>query len=77
MGTCMPFVGLLAVAVRELRVEQVFVPLLDESKTKVIQQCGYHILKVIAVSDMDYAIYPKVKDGWKSNDTIYNTISKI
>jgi len=38
---------------------------------------GYHILMVIAVSDMDYEIYPKVKDGWKSNETIYNTINKI
>ena len=35
-GTCTPFVELLAVAVRGLKFEQVFVPLLDESKAKVI-----------------------------------------
>lgn len=36
VGTCTPFVELLAVAVRGLKLEQVFVPLLDESKAKVI-----------------------------------------
>jgi len=36
VGTCTPFVELLAVAVRGLKFEQVFVPFLDESKAKVI-----------------------------------------
>jgi hypothetical protein len=36
-GTCTPFVELLAVAIRGLKAEQVFVPLLDESKAKKIQ----------------------------------------
>ncbi len=36
-GTCTPFVELLAVSVRGLRPEQVFVPLLDESKAKKIR----------------------------------------
>lgn len=36
-GTCTPFVELLAVSVRGLHVEQVFVPLLDEAKAKKIQ----------------------------------------
>jgi hypothetical protein len=36
-GTCTPFVELLAVAVRGLHVDQVFVPLLDEAKAKKIQ----------------------------------------
>jgi len=35
-GTCTPFVELLAVAVRGLHAEQVFVPLLDEAKAKGI-----------------------------------------
>jgi hypothetical protein len=35
-GTCTPFVELLAVAVRGLHAEQVFVPLLDEAKAKRI-----------------------------------------
>ncbi|NMB77960.1 MAG: DUF2124 domain-containing protein [Methanomicrobiales archaeon] len=33
-GTCTPFVELLAIAIRALPVEQVFVPLLDETKAK-------------------------------------------
>lgn len=40
VGICTPFVELLAVAVRGLRFEQVFVPLLDESKAKVIHNVG-------------------------------------
>jgi len=36
-GTCTPFVELLAVAVRGLHTEQVFVPLLDGEKAKKIQ----------------------------------------
>ncbi|WAC06187.1 MAG: DUF2124 domain-containing protein [Methanoregula sp.] len=36
VGTCTPFVELLAVAVRGLKFEQVFVPFLNESKAKVI-----------------------------------------
>lgn len=36
VGTCTPFVELLAIAIRGLRCEQVFVPLLDETKAKKI-----------------------------------------
>jgi len=36
VGTCTPFVELLAVAIRGLKTEQVFVPVLDESKAKKI-----------------------------------------
>jgi hypothetical protein len=36
VGTCTPFVELLAVAIRGLRPEQVYVPMLDESKAKKI-----------------------------------------
>jgi hypothetical protein len=36
VGTCTPFVELLAIALRGLRSEQVFVPLLDETKAKKI-----------------------------------------
>jgi hypothetical protein len=34
VGTCTPFVELLAISIRALPVEQVYVPLLDESKAK-------------------------------------------
>ncbi|MCK9631084.1 MAG: DUF2124 domain-containing protein [Methanoregula sp.] len=37
VGTCTPFIEFNAVAVRGLHVEQVFVPLLDETKAKKIQ----------------------------------------
>ncbi|MDD1690470.1 MAG: DUF2124 domain-containing protein [Methanoregula sp.] len=37
VGTCTPFVELNAVAIRGLHLEQVFVPLLDETKAKKIQ----------------------------------------
>jgi len=36
-GTCTPFVELLAIAIRGLKAEQVFVPLLDENKAKKLQ----------------------------------------
>jgi hypothetical protein len=36
VGTCTPFVELLAVAIRGFRLEQVYVPVLDESKAKKI-----------------------------------------
>jgi hypothetical protein len=38
VGTCTPFVELLAVAIRSLPLEQVYVPLLDESKAKMIHE---------------------------------------
>ena len=37
-GTCTPFVELLAITLRGLRYEQVFVPLLDESKAKKLRE---------------------------------------
>jgi len=36
VGTCTPFVELLAVAIRGLHLQQVFVPILDESKSRTI-----------------------------------------
>jgi len=38
VGTCTPFVELLAIAVRGLHLEQVYVPLLDEEKAKKLQE---------------------------------------
>jgi hypothetical protein len=38
VGTCTPFVELLAIAVRGFGFEQVFVPLLDESKARKIHE---------------------------------------
>lgn len=36
VGTCTPFVELLAIAIRGLHLQQVFVPLLDETKAKLL-----------------------------------------
>jgi hypothetical protein len=36
VGTCTPFVELLAIAIRGLHTDQVFVPVLDETKAKKI-----------------------------------------
>jgi len=38
VGTCTPFVELLAIAVRGLHLEQVYVPLLDEEKAKKLHE---------------------------------------
>jgi hypothetical protein len=38
VGTCTPFVELLAIAVRGLRLEQVYVPLLEEGKAKKLHE---------------------------------------
>ncbi|MFA4860353.1 DUF2124 domain-containing protein [Methanoregula sp.] len=38
VGTCTPFVELLAIAVRGLHLEQVYVPLLDEGKAKKLYE---------------------------------------
>jgi hypothetical protein len=38
VGTCTPFIELLAIAVRGLHPEQIYVPLLDESKAKILHE---------------------------------------
>jgi hypothetical protein len=38
VGTCTPFVELLAISLRALPVEQVYVPLLDENKAKILRE---------------------------------------
>ncbi len=60
VGTCTPFVELLAVAIRSMHLNQVFVPLLDEGKARAIldvpdvgmQAAGAHVAvspKVIVI----------------------------
>jgi len=57
VGTCTPFVELLAVAVRGSRYEQVFVPLLDESKAKILHEVPDAGMQV---SDTTASLNPKV-----------------
>jgi hypothetical protein len=38
---------------------------------------GYHIQNVIAVSDRDYEIYPKIRDAWKTKEEVYKGVDHI
>jgi hypothetical protein len=57
VGTCTPFVELLAVAVRGSHYEQVFVPLLDEKKARVIHEVPDTGMQI---STLPATLYPKV-----------------
>lgn len=38
---------------------------------------GYHVQKMIAVSDKDYEVYPKVKDDWKTLAEVYGGVGHL
>ena len=38
---------------------------------------GYHVQKVIAVSDKDYEVSPKVRDDWKTMDEVRDGVDRI
>jgi hypothetical protein len=57
VGTCTPFVELLAVAVRGGHYEQVFVPLLDETKVRILHEVPDAGMQV---SDIVAPLKPKV-----------------
>lgn len=38
---------------------------------------GYHVQKVIAVSDKDYEVYPKVRDDWKTLEEVYQAVDRL
>jgi len=57
VGTCTPFVELLAIAVRGYHYEQVFVPLLDETKAKILHEVPDAGMQV---SDIAATIKPDV-----------------
>ncbi|MDP3564065.1 MAG: hypothetical protein Q8R70_06200, partial [Methanoregula sp.] len=38
---------------------------------------GYHVQKVIAVSDKDYEVYPKVKDDWKTLAEVFEGVDHL
>jgi hypothetical protein len=56
-GTCTPFVELLAVAVRGNHYEQVFVPLLDENKARIIHEVPDTGMQI---SNIPASLEPKV-----------------
>jgi hypothetical protein len=51
--------------------------LADLAVASNLTEQGYHVLNVIAVSDMDYEIYPKLKDDWKTNEEVYKGVDHI
>lgn len=38
---------------------------------------GYHIRELIAISDMDYVIYPKVRDDWRPDEEILSAVASV
>ncbi|MEI7856339.1 MAG: hypothetical protein WCH85_02430 [Methanomicrobiales archaeon] len=38
---------------------------------------GYHVQKVIAVSDKDYEVYPKTPDDWKTMEEVYEGVDHL
>ena len=38
---------------------------------------GYHVQKVIAVSDKDYEVYPKIRDDWKTKEEVYQGVDHL
>ena len=51
--------------------------LADLAVASNLTEQGYHIQKVIAVSDLDYEIYPKLKDDWKTKEEVYKGVDHI
>ena len=49
----------------------------DLEATANLTKQGYHVRKLIAISDKEYVIYPKVKDDWKSRAEIYKGVENI
>jgi len=49
----------------------------DLSHTGELTNQGYHILKIYAISDYDYEIFPKKEFDWKSEEVINLTIQKM
>jgi hypothetical protein len=78
VGTCTPFVELLAVAIRSFPVEQVYVPLLDEAKAKRIhnvpdvgmQVCGgpatLHPKVIVLMGGLAMPLMPHSKEEVKA-----------
>jgi hypothetical protein len=78
VGTCTPFVELLAVSIRMLPLEQVYVPLLDEAKAKKIQDvpdvgmqvCGgpatLHPKVIVIMGGLAMPLMPLTKEDTKA-----------
>jgi hypothetical protein len=38
---------------------------------------GYHVQKVIAVSDKNYEVFPKIRDDWRTKEEVYKGVEDI
>lgn len=38
---------------------------------------GYHVQKMIAVSDKNYEVFPKIRDDWKTKEEVYKGVDDI
>jgi len=38
---------------------------------------GYHVQKMIAVSDRNYEVFPKIRDDWKTKEEVYKGVEDI
>jgi len=38
---------------------------------------GYHVQKMIAVSDKNYEVFPKIRDDWKTKEEVYKGVEEI
>ena len=38
---------------------------------------GYHVQKMIVLSDNTYEVYPKTTDNWKTNEEVYKAVEQI
>jgi len=51
--------------------------LADLAAASTLTDQGYHVQKVIAVSDKDYEVYPKIRDDWKTKEEVYRGVDRI
>jgi hypothetical protein len=88
-GTCTPFVELLGFAIRDLRVEQVFVPYLDESKARrmmLVADTGMQIADpvritspqaVVVMGGLSMPNVPVTADQMQHSISRYASVRKI
>ncbi|MFA4877805.1 MAG: hypothetical protein WC586_10350 [Methanoregula sp.] len=49
----------------------------DLSAPSNLTRQGFHVQKLVAVSDKMYEVYPKIPDNWKTKEEVYNTFDRI
>lgn len=49
----------------------------DLEATANLTEQGYHIRYLVAISDQEYRIYPKVRDGWKNETKIRQAVGRV